>query len=1000
MASVLILGGGVAGMSAAHELVERGFDVVVLEKNRIPGGKARSIPVAGGAEDGLREAMHFHEAAPGAKPWVPGEHGFRFFPGFYKHVVDSMQRTPMPAGGTVADQLVPTTRIGITQYDQPMFTLPARFPRSPGDAVTVLGDVLIAFSSVTGLEPEDLAHFGARIWQILTSCPERRLAEYEKTSWWGFIGAEDRSSAYKKFLASGITRSLVAAKAETASTRTIGDIFVQLILTMLDPSAATTDRVLDGPTNRVWIEPWHEYLVSMGVDYRTETEVASIEFDGRRVTGVTGMRDGTSESFRADYYVCALPIERTAPLLPPQLTAADEQLRWLIPLSANVQWMNGLMFYLRREIPILHGHLIHIDTQWALTSISQIQFWKPDTLSQFGDPEVQGILSIDISDWEAPGLNGRIAAECTRDEVMAETWEQLKRSLNAEGAEVISDDDLVGWFIDPDIQPNPDEPGRLRNMEPLLVNLVDSWRMRPEATTQIPNLFLASDYVRTYTDLATMEAANEAARRAVNGILDDLGDTSPRCELWPLQEPAALEAWRSYDRARFEQGLPWDGSLVETAASALTAAAPALDHVSDLLGGVDPFVPVINQVSQAVDESEPVAMAEADLTEVGRLSQGAGSPLLVDVSLPISSTAQGAGAAAGQRSSATQRTPSPGPAGFGDRLEWFRTATIEAITGMMPTGEPRRHLYDLIDEFVRRPSKGLRPGLLLATTGMYGGNVEDALPSAAGVELLHSAFLVHDDIEDESLSRRGSPTMHRQVGVPLAVNTGDAMNAHSLRMFRSNVRQLGPEAALRIFDEVDHMLIQSLEGQAMELGWVRDNNVAVKPADYFNLVLKKTGWYSFIHPLRIGALIANPQDRDLGRFNRFGALLGAAFQIQDDVLNLEGTRSAYGKEIAGDLWEGKRSLVMVHSLSNATASQRSRLESFLARPRSRRLPREIHEYHELLHECGSVAWARSVAEALTNAAREQMSTAFAGAEPGPDLAFIESLVDYVPQRIR
>src|SRR5438309_1302012 len=143
-----------------------------------------------------------------------------------------------------------------------------------------------------------------------------------------------------------------------------------------------------------------------------------------------------------------------------------------------------------------------------------------------------------------------------------------------------------------------------------------------------------------------------------------------------------------------------------------------------------------------------------------------------------------------------------------------------------------------------------------------------ALPPAAGLELLHNAFLVHDDIEDGSLSRRGQTTMHRRVGTPLAVNAGDAMNALSMRHFRRNLAVLSPEVALRILDEVDHLLVESLEGQAMELGWIRDNHCRAGADDYLRMVLKKTGWYSFVHPMRIGALAAGMDD-DLDRFNRF-----------------------------------------------------------------------------------------------------------------------------------
>jgi hypothetical protein len=133
------------------------------------------------------------------------------------------------------------------------------------------------------------------------------------------------------------------------------------------------------------------------------------------------------------------------------------------------------------------------------------------------------------------------------------------------GQHILRDSDLHYWFLDPDIEDtDPARPGMEVNTEPLLVNYVDTWRLRPEAMTRVPNLFLASDYVRTTTDLATMEAANEAARRAVNGVLAASGSGYDPCRLWRFQEPEALAPWRAYDRVRFRQGLPWDDSLSQT----------------------------------------------------------------------------------------------------------------------------------------------------------------------------------------------------------------------------------------------------------------------------------------------------------------------------------------------------------------------------------------------------------------------------------------------------
>jgi geranylgeranyl pyrophosphate synthase len=265
--------------------------------------------------------------------------------------------------------------------------------------------------------------------------------------------------------------------------------------------------------------------------------------------------------------------------------------------------------------------------------------------------------------------------------------------------------------------------------------------------------------------------------------------------------------------------------------------------------------------------------------------------------------------------------------------------------------------------------------------------------------MLHNAFLVHDDIEDGSDWRRGAATMHRTVGVPLAVNAGDAMNALALRLFRKTGERLGPAAALRLFDEVDHLLVETLEGQAMELGWVRANDPTVGADDYLRLVLKKTAWYSFIHPMRIGALVADGDDRNLDRFDRFGYLLGLAFQITDDILNLRGSLSRYGKEIGGDLWEGKRTLVLIHTLGHANRADREWIRSFLARPRERRLPREVVRLRQIIAASGSIPWAQQIASEFREAAaREFRGSAFAGAPPSPDLEWLGDCVDFLVQR--
>jgi hypothetical protein len=169
---------------------------------------------------------------------------------------------------------------------------------------------------------------------------------------------------------------------------------------------------------------------------------------------------------------------------------------------------------------------------------------------------VGGILSVDISNWIAPGnVNGRPALQAaTREELKDEVWAQLKAALNGPERLVLEDGNLVDWFLDPDIQlPNP---GVLTNAEPLLINHAGSLALRPEAYTEVRNLLLASDYVRTYTDLATMEAANEAARRATNAILAMSGVHAAPCALWEFDIPEPMRHAQVLDRLRFRMGLP------------------------------------------------------------------------------------------------------------------------------------------------------------------------------------------------------------------------------------------------------------------------------------------------------------------------------------------------------------------------------------------------------------------------------------------------------------
>jgi len=624
---VVILGGGVAGMSAAHELAERGFHVHVYEARPVPGGKARSIAVNNSGTNGRKN--------------LPGEHGLRFFPGFYQHVTDTMKRIPYknnPNG--VFDNLVGTTRVSIRRFDLAPINLTARAPSTIDDFKLNLEVLLQIILNNTRLKEGEFEFFVEKIWRLITSSKERRIGEYEKISWWEYVEADNRSNAYKNLLAKGLTESLVASKAKLASTKTVGDIFLQLAFDMLD-LGKSTDRVLNGPTSDVWINPWLRYLQNLGVDYNFNSLVRSLNYDKARGTieSVTIKDQITDEEYqvKGDYYIAAVPVEIMAKLIQiSQLDKYEPSLNNIITLAQNTAWMNGIQFYLKEDVEVVHGHVLYVDTPWSLTSISQKQFWPDVDLSEYGDGQVKGILSVVISNWgpilkptdeeenESKGIVvKKYARDCNAEELVEEVWAQLKASLNVDGKQVLKDENRHSWFLDPDIvnvelelfhwigfqgqvtleqvkdhlkqhkdvrdehvadvllrtlvdldfveeiiKGKDEKVYRARfqlpaniNLESLLVNLVNTWQLRPDAFTRIPNLFLASDYVRTNTDLATMEGANEAARRAVNSIVSVSGSNTPLCQIWELHEPEIFAPWRWRDSIRYQQGLPWDGKL-------------------------------------------------------------------------------------------------------------------------------------------------------------------------------------------------------------------------------------------------------------------------------------------------------------------------------------------------------------------------------------------------------------------------------------------------------
>lgn len=330
-------------------------------------------------------------------------------------------------------------------------------------------------------------------------------------------------------------------------------------------------------------------------------------------------------------------------------------------------------------------------------------------------------------------------------------------------------------------------------------------------------------------------------------------------------------------------------------------------------------------------------------------------------------------------------------------LDEYGALTRRAMQPYLKPGQPRRHLYDPLIDYPKRGGKMMRPSLCIATARAFGAPVEDAVHSAVAIELLHNALLIHDDIEDESEQRRGLPTLHELHGIPIAINVGDMLAMTSLRPLIDNVNKIGPWLAMQIMRETERMARESAEGQAIELGWRRDNTIDLEPSDYLVMVLKKTCWLASIYPSRIGAILGTRRDVDSEAFVRFGFFLGAAFQIHDDVLNLMADLR-YGKERCGDIWEAKRTLMLIYLLNDATSKEKRDLGYVLAKSRDQRLASEVIWICDLMEKYGCIERTRQFAHGLAGAALNEYASLYGNLPDSRDKSFIRGLISWVFER--
>ncbi|MDX1511199.1 MAG: FAD-dependent oxidoreductase [Nitriliruptorales bacterium] len=546
---VVVLGGGVAGLTAAHELAIRGFDVVVVEA-RAWGGKARSTELAG--------------SATGGRAPLPGEHGFRIEFGFYENLPDTLRRIPFGSSpnGTFDNLVTAPQAVWARKGGRRNVTLPVS-PRQPAHTPQQVIDTIIGLLVETDLPPDVAARFASRMAVYMSSCDERRLGQWERVPWSEFIRDSEEAGDVHRFFGLTFAQFLQAAKSDDASAHFSARMFELFAYTVLGRGTdASLLRVFDAPTNEAWIDPWIRELERLGVDLRLGHTVERLHLSDGMVRAATVTTKRGTTHLTADWFVSALPIERAAGLWDRHVLRADPSLARIAALQTA--WLNGLQIYLNELTPLAKGHVLCVDSPWVVSVIAQGQFWRKDFASSWGDGTARDCLSAVISNWNSPGVVfGKPARECSDEEILTEVWTQLKAHVNSERGAVLTDHLLHSFQIDPGLRRRR---GMLHNEDPLTIPSVDSRRHRPEVTTEIPNLLLTGDFLKGDHLVGNMEAANVNSRRAVNALLEQAGSRESPAPIVDWYVPPEWAPAKEVDLIRWRQGKPHvlDSPLFDT----------------------------------------------------------------------------------------------------------------------------------------------------------------------------------------------------------------------------------------------------------------------------------------------------------------------------------------------------------------------------------------------------------------------------------------------------
>jgi len=277
--------------------------------------------------------------------------------------------------------------------------------------------------------------------------------------------------------------------------------------------------------------------------------------------------------------------------------------------------------------------------------------------------------------------------------------------------------------------------------------------------------------------------------------------------------------------------------------------------------------------------------------------------------------------------------------------------------------------WKLVRDYPLRKSKYLRPSLVMLISEAMGIPNAKALPTAAAMQMSEEWILIHDDWEDDSTLRRGEPCLHKKYSPELAVNAGDALHALMWSILTENFSVLGQDQALKILHEFRVMLTRTVLGQTVEIKWMQANKTDLVDDDWFFVANSKTSYYSIAGPIRLGGLVAGATSSQLESLSELGNPLGYCFQLVDDLLDLTSTFDGR-KEQSGDIYEGKRTLMLGHLLRQANPSDKRQVIDILKKSRAQKTAQEVEWIINRMNYYGSIEYGRNIASKLRNQAMD------------------------------